>query len=206
MLGCADVRFSTIRIRASTLLQPGPTMDDPSSQSHAGGPIPPDDPRRALTVVPPADSDGLRHLAIAGGIYTILVTGADTDGRFCIVEMRVPPGGGPPPHRHDFEETFRVLEGEVEFTFRREKVKGETGATINIPANAPHSFRNTSDGPARLLCICSPAGQDALFLEVGDPVESAAGPAPVLTDADRAERITKIVALAPHYRTELLKP
>ena len=32
--------------------------------------------------------------------------------------MFVPPGGGPPPHRHDFEEMFHVLEGEVEVTFR----------------------------------------------------------------------------------------
>ncbi|HST62408.1 MAG TPA: cupin domain-containing protein [Longimicrobium sp.] len=181
-------------------------MDDSNPPPHADGPLPADDPGRSLAVVPPPDSPGLRHLAIAGGIYTILVTGADTAGRFCIVEMRVPPGGGPPPHRHDFEETFRVLEGEVEFTFRGEKVTGGTGATVNIPANAPHSFRNTSDGPARLLCICSPAGQDELFLAVGDPVESAAGPAPVLTDAERGERIAKVVALASRYRTELLKP
>jgi len=29
------------------------------------------------------------------------------------VTLHVPPGGGPPPHRHDFEETF-VLLGELE--------------------------------------------------------------------------------------------
>jgi hypothetical protein len=67
-------------------------------------------------------------------------------------------------------------------------------------------FPSTSGGPARLLCICSPAGQDELFLAVGDPVESAAGPAPVLSDAERAERIAKVVSLAPRCRTELLKP
>jgi quercetin dioxygenase-like cupin family protein len=27
-------------------------------------------------------------------------------------------GGGRPPHRHDFEESFTVLEGEIEATFR----------------------------------------------------------------------------------------
>jgi mannose-6-phosphate isomerase-like protein (cupin superfamily) len=176
----------------------------PHSQPDAA--IPADDPRRTLAVVPPPDAPGLRHLAIAGGIYTIVVTGADTAGRFCIVEMRVPPGGGPPPHRHDFEETFRVLEGEVEFTFRGDRLVAGAGQTVNIPANAPHSFRNTSGGPARLLCVCSPAGQDELFLEVGDPVESAEGPAPVLSEAERAERIAKVVSLAPRFRTELLRP
>jgi mannose-6-phosphate isomerase-like protein (cupin superfamily) len=169
-------------------------------------PLPPDDPARALVIVPPPDSDGLRHLAIAGGIYTIILPGADTAGRFSVVEMRVPPGGGPPPHRHDFEETFRVLEGEVEFTFRGQKAMAREGQTVNVPANAPHSFRNTSNAPARLLCICSPAGQEELFLQVGDPVESAAGSAPALTEAQVAERRAKAAALAPRFRTEFVQP
>jgi len=54
------------------------------------------------------------------------------------------PGGGPAPHRHDFEESFTLLEGELEFTFRGEKSAVRAGETINIPANAPHSFTNLS--------------------------------------------------------------
>jgi quercetin dioxygenase-like cupin family protein len=181
-------------------------MDDANPQPRSAPAIPADDPRRTLTVVPPPDERGLRHLAIAGGIYTILVTGADTAGRFSIVEMRVPPGGGPPPHRHDFEETFRVLEGEVEFTFRGDRVVARAGGTVNIPANAPHHFRNVSASPARLLCICSPSGQEELFLAVGDPVDSATGPAPRLTDAHKAERGAKAAALFPRFRTELVQP
>ena len=34
--------------------------------------------------------------------------------------MHVLAGGGPPPHRHDFEEMFTLLQGELEFTFRGE--------------------------------------------------------------------------------------
>ncbi len=51
------------------------------------------------------------------------VTGKDTAGRFCLVDMFVPPGGGPPPHRHDFEETFSLIEGELELTFRGNKIQ-----------------------------------------------------------------------------------
>lgn len=180
-------------------------MSDEAS-SRPAGPPPPDDPRRSLTVVDAPDSNGLTHIAIAGGIYTILLTGEDTAGRFALIEMRVPPGGGPPPHRHDFEETFRVLEGEVEFTFRGDMAVGRVGQTINIPANAPHSFKNTSAGPARLLCICSPAGQDEFFLEVADRVDTVTSTPPVLSDAERAERIAKLKSLASQYRTELLGP
>jgi quercetin dioxygenase-like cupin family protein len=50
------------------------------------------------------------------------VTGKDTAGRYSLIDMHIPPGGGPPPHRHDFEEMFSVLEGEIEFTFRAKKI------------------------------------------------------------------------------------
>ncbi|MEW5928122.1 MAG: cupin domain-containing protein [Gemmatimonadota bacterium] len=175
-----------------------------NAQPHPYPPIPADDPRRALTVLRPADDPGLRHVAVAGGVYTILLTGADTAGRFCLVEMRVPPGGGPPPHRHDFEETFRVLEGEVEFSFRGRQVVARAGETVNVPANAPHSFRNASGAPAPLLCTCSPPGQEELFLAVGVPMDSATAPAPRLSDAEKAERRALAEALAPRYRTEFL--
>jgi quercetin dioxygenase-like cupin family protein len=118
--------------------------------------------------------------------------------------MYVPPGGGPPPHRHDFEEMFTVLEGEIELTFRGERSIARTGETVNVPANAPHSFRNIGQHPARLLCMCAPAGQERFFAAVGDPVASRTAPPPPLSNAERAERRARAVALAPQYQTELL--
>jgi hypothetical protein len=43
--------------------------------------------------------------------------------------MLVPPGGGPPPHRHDFEEMFTILDGEIELTFRGEAQRSKTRPT-----------------------------------------------------------------------------
>lgn len=165
--------------------------------------IPPDDANRKLTLAHP-DDPKLRHVAVAGGSYTILVSGEQTGGRYCLIDMQVPPGGGPPPHRHDFEEMFTILEGEIELAFRGEAKRASTGSTVNIPANAPHSFKNLSDQPARLLCMCSPAGQDEFFLTIGDPVDSRTAPPPQLSTAERAERIQRAKALAAKYRTELL--
>ena len=115
--------------------------------------IPPDDASRKLTVANPDNAD-MRHLSIAGGTYTILVTGEQTAGRYCLTDMLVPSGGGPPPHRHDFEEMFTILDGEIEFTFRGEVLSAGAGSTVNIPATAPHSFKNKSGKAARLLCMC----------------------------------------------------
>jgi quercetin dioxygenase-like cupin family protein len=164
--------------------------------------IPPDNPDRTLTLV---QLDTLPHLGLVGDTYTISVTGEQTAGRFCVIDMHVPPGGGPPPHRHDFEETFIVLEGEVEATFRGQKSLVRAGDMINIPANAPHQFHNGSADPVRMLCICSPAGQENFFREVGVPVATRTTPPPKLDPKEQAAFIDKVKALAPKYRTELLR-
>ena len=165
--------------------------------------IPPDNVNNKLTLASP-DDPKMRHVSVAGGTYTILVSGADTSGRYCLVDMLVPPGGGPPPHRHDFEEMFTILDGEIELTFRGKAHKASAGSTVNIPANAPHAFKNNSDKPARLLCMCTPAGQEEFFMEVGDVVDSRTAPPPNLSNAERAERIQRAKVLSAKYRTELL--
>jgi len=166
--------------------------------------IPADDPRRNLVVANPDNSNAL-HLAVTGDTYTILLSGMDTAGRFTLIDMRVPPGGGPPPHRHDFEETFILLDGELEATFRGEKRIVRAGETVHIPANAPHQFHNASSKPVRMLCICSPAGQEEFFKEMGTPVATRTAPPPKVDAAQEAAFIKKVIDLAPKYRTELLK-
>jgi quercetin dioxygenase-like cupin family protein len=174
--------------------------------SHPISAIPADDLQRSLALARPNEDQSLPHIGLVGDTYTILLSGDDTDGRYCLIDMLVPSGGGPGPHRHDFEESFTILEGEIETTFRGKKSVVRTGETVNIPANAPHSFTNASNNPARLLCICAPAGQEEFFQQVGVPVASRATPPPKLDHAAQAEFIKKAQKLAPKYRTELLKP
>jgi quercetin dioxygenase-like cupin family protein len=167
--------------------------------------IPADDPARQLTVADP-NTPAVRHVAVVGDTYSILVSGAETAGRYCLIDMIVPDGGGPPLHRHDFEEMFTLLEGELEFAFRGRTTTVRAGSTVSVPANAPHAFRNASGAPVHMLCLAAPAGLEEFFLEVGDPLESRASPPPKLDNAQMEERIKKIRALAPKYRTELLIP
>jgi hypothetical protein len=56
-----------------------------------------------------------------------------------------------------------------------------------------------------MLCICSPAGQEKFFKEVGVPVATRTTPPPPLDEDEEAAFITKVKALAPKYRTELLR-
>jgi uncharacterized cupin superfamily protein len=99
---------------------------------------------------------------------------------------------------------FSVLEGEIELTFRGAKSTARAGETVNIPGNAPHQFTNSSEQPARLLCMCSPAGQEKFFAEVGIPVSSRTETPPKLDDAAQKAFMAKSIALSPRYRTELL--
>jgi quercetin dioxygenase-like cupin family protein len=176
-----------------------------SDKSPQYPPVPPDDRTRSLKIAQLEQEQSLPHIGLVGDTYTITVNGRDTAGRFCVIDMHIPPGGGPPPHRHDFEETFILLEGEIEATFRGAKSLVRDGETIHIPANAPHQFHNSSSSAVRLLCICSPAGQENFFQEVGVPVETRTTAPPKLDKEQQAQFIEKVKALAPKYRTELLK-
>ena len=169
-------------------------------------PVPPDDLSRKLTVARPDRDQGLPHIGLVGDTYTILVTGQHTAGKYTLIDMHVPPGGGPPPHRHDFEEMFTVLDGEVRVTFRGETITARAGQTINVPANAPHSFTNATGTPSRLLCMCAPSGQEEFFILVGQPVATRTQAPPPLDAGAQAAFIARVKALAPEYKTELLPP
>lgn len=168
-------------------------------------PLPADDLSRLLTVAKPMTDQGLVHLGVVGDTYTILLSGKETAGRYCVIDMHVPPGGGPPPHRHDFEETFVLLEGELEATFRGETVTVRAGETVQVPANAPHQFRNASGGDVRMLCLCSPAGQEEFFEEVGVRVATRTSAPPKLDEAGEKAFREKVGALLGKYRTEMVE-
>jgi quercetin dioxygenase-like cupin family protein len=176
----------------------------PGVASSSSTSIPADDLRRNI-VHAGSDDPSLPHIGLVGDTYTILLTGKDTAGRFCLLDMHVPPGGGPPPHRHDFEESFVILEGEIELSFRGATSTAGAGDTIHVPANAPHQFRNKSDRPARLLCMCSPAGLEEFFAQAGVPVATRTTASPKLDEAAEAEFRTKAGALAAKYKTEFLQ-
>src|SRR5439155_22251884 len=84
-------------------------------------PIPPDDLQRNLMLARPNEDQSLPHIALMGDTYTILLSRDDTDGLYCLIDMQGPPDSGPGPHRHDVEESFTILEADIEATFRGKK-------------------------------------------------------------------------------------
>ena len=134
------------------------------------------------------NSDEGETLAVAGGNYRIVISGDQTNGNYAVIEMTVPPGGGPPPHSHpETQEMFHVLEGEVEFKTEAGKQTVGIDGFVNIPfGGAIHCFKNISENYARLLCTVVPAGLENLFKEIGVPVlPGQTLPIPELNDKRR---------------------
>jgi quercetin dioxygenase-like cupin family protein len=144
-----------------------------------------------------------RTIAVVGDVYRFLATGEDTNGKYALWEALVPPGGGPPPHVHSREEEgFYILEGEITLTINGERVVAMAGMFANMPVGTPHSFKNESNKPARMLISVAPAGLEKMFFEVGVPLAEGATTALPPTK----EEIEKLLAIAPTYGIEIRLP
>jgi quercetin dioxygenase-like cupin family protein len=144
-----------------------------------------------------------RTIAVVGDVYRFLATSDDTNGKYALFEALMGPGGGPPPHVHSREEEgFYVLEGEITFTIDGERVVATAGTFANMPVGTPHSFKNESNEPARMLISVAPAGLEKMFFEVGVPLPEGATTALPPTE----DEIEKLLATAPSYGIEIRLP
>ena len=144
-----------------------------------------------------------RTIAVVGDVYRFLAVGEDTNGKYALFEAVVPPGGGPPPHVHSREEEgFYVLEGEITFQIGGERLVAGAGTFANVSVGTPHSFKNESDRPAKMLISVAPAGLERMFLEVGQPVDEGA----TTTAPTTKEEIEKLLSVAPRYGIEIRLP
>jgi quercetin dioxygenase-like cupin family protein len=144
-----------------------------------------------------------RTIAVVGDVYRFLATGEDTNGKYALLEAIVPPGGGPPMHVHSREEEgFYILEGQITLTIGDERIVATAGVFANMPVGTPHSFKNESDKPAKMLISISPAGLEQMFFESGIPMPQGATTAPPPTKAE----IEKLLEIAPRYGVEIVLP
>lgn len=144
-----------------------------------------------------------RTIAVVGDVYRFLATSEETDGKYAMFEAIVNPGGGPPAHVHSREEeSFYVLEGEITFQIGEKRLVAMAGMFANMSVGTPHSFKNESSKPARMLISVAPAGLEKMFFEFGVPVPQGATTAPPPTK----EEIEKLLQIAPRYGIEILLP
>jgi len=151
------------------------------------------------------NEDQGEHLSVVGDTYRIVISGKQTEGAYAVIDMLVPPGGGPGPHAHaDIQEMFYVVEGNIDFKTEAGKYAAKPGSFVNIPKGGEvHCFKNNSNDIAHMLCTVIPAGLDAFFEEIGTPVAAGAFlPPPVWSEED----LKRIMQLAEKHGQKLYPP
>jgi len=75
------------------------------------------------------------------------------------------PGEGPRLHRHPYEETFILLQGEATFTVGDETLTPDPGHVLIVPPNTPHKFVNSGEGRLQQVSIHSAPAMEQEDLE-----------------------------------------
>ncbi len=146
-----------------------------------------------------------KTVSVVGDTYRILISGQETGNSFAAIDMLIPPDGGPGPHAHaGFEESFYVIDGEIEVKSEVSTYIAKKGSFVEIPKGGiVHCFKNKSNETAHLLCVVVPSGLEEFFLEIGQPVlPDAFLPAPQLDE----EKIKKLKAIAEKYGQKIFPP
>lgn len=112
-------------------------------------------------------------------------------GQF-ILDHVVPPGYAVPPHFHaDEDEAYLVLEGAVTFSVDGKEQVAGPGDFLFAPRQRPHSFRNVSGAPARMIVLCTPGAKlEAFFRKLDAEAKAGAPDVATVTRLAAAQDIT----------------
>ena len=110
-------------------------------------------------------------LSVLGAQITVLASNARTFG-YEITLQAGAEGVGPPPHSHDWDESFFVLDGQIEFALNSGSVVCRPGTLAHVPADTVHSFRFGAGG-GRMLEITGQGGRATqMFRNIGNEFPS----------------------------------
>ena len=173
-LSAERVRWVEMLAPQPRLWQPGDTYAVVPPFSYDGEPLPidPRDPRtRFFGNITRQHMDATKQsqelLALSGSMRTALLvyTGitvkmmVDSDlGAYLHTMFMVQyvPGGGAGSHDHPFEETYFILDGEVEAWFDNQTYTLKVGDVAWAGVGCVHGFRNKTDGLVRWLETSAP--------------------------------------------------
>lgn len=106
---------------------------------------------------------------VLGTNQAIILTGAQTNGNFTLIEQVETRGSGIPMHVHQNEdETFYVTEGMVQLVVGTEHLTLNKGDVAVCPRGIPHSWQISGEAGAKFLVLITPSGLEQMFKELAD--------------------------------------
>jgi quercetin dioxygenase-like cupin family protein len=125
---------------------------------------------------------------------SILLSGEDTGGAYCLLDLRVAPGKGVPRHTHTREdEALFMLSGELEATVGDQTFTLRAGETLLAPHNIPHQLRNSGSVANHYLIMFSPSGFEE-FLKATSVAAPDDGVAPTEPPAIAVQNVFELAA------------
>ena len=103
-----------------------------------------------------------------GSLAVIKATSRDTGGKFTLLEVTENEGETPLHVHHNEDETFWVLEGDIEFEVGGKTINARPGSLLYGPRSVPHRYA-VRRGPARMLFLFTPGGFEHLLRATSDP-------------------------------------
>jgi len=104
------------------------------------------------------------------GIGCVCLSGADTGGAYCLLDIGLAPGMAVPRHMHTREdEAYYVLSGELEVVVGDEVFILRAGDTLIAPRDIPHQLRNSGDVENHYLIMFSPSGFEGFLKATAVP-------------------------------------
>jgi quercetin dioxygenase-like cupin family protein len=130
-------------------------------------------------------------VSLRGTQVRFTVESTQAKGASC-TEWEAAPGFETGLHVHErLEETWYVLDGELEFQLDEQTFNATAGATVFVPPRVAHAFANRTDKPTKFLLIMSPPGHDRYFDELAE-----------ILATDGPPNSDKIAELRRRYDTE----
>jgi quercetin dioxygenase-like cupin family protein len=127
---------------------------------------------------------------------SILLSGEDTGGAYCLLDVRVAPGKGVPRHTHTREdEALFVISGKLEAIVGDEVFTLRGGETLIAPRNIPHQLRNSGTIANHYLIMFSPAGFEEFLKATSVPAPDNA----VAPTEPPAVAVRNVFELAAEY-------
>ena len=121
------------------------------------------------------------------GLGSVCLSGIDTGGAYCLLEVTLAPGMAVPRHTHTREdEAYFVLAGELEVTIEENTFVLQPGDTLLAPRDIPHELRNSGSTTNHYLLVFSPSGFEEFIMATAVPApDNAVAPTKPLAVAVR---------------------